>query len=281
MFLTPKKFVKLHCPTSLEDYYLYLNEEEAACMKLKEKQLSRAELRDVNARLMKVQALRSNDAHITQAYKQRQDRLARDDPTALAQGVSPKLGKSRHRRRQKAILAKVRVTSRASFSGNTGKLLQPVYASARWAPTDGSADFGHNLCLRNSPAALAQGVSPKLGKSRHRRRRKAFLAKVRVTSRNFSGNTGRGGGRSMPDRLQELATLDRLQAGPQGVVTPDVSAADLALQAPAAAGLANRCAKLESIIVTRVMAVGCGSLHDRKVREHERMLRNFETGFER
>ncbi|KAI8592704.1 hypothetical protein BDZ88DRAFT_481017 [Geranomyces variabilis] len=205
----------------------------------------------------------------------------KNSPAALAQGASPKLGKSRHRRRQKAILAKVRVTSRASFSGNTGKLLQPVYASARWAPTDGSADFGHNLCLRNSPAALAQGVSPKLGKSRHRRRRKAFLAKVRVTSRNFSGNTGRGGGRSMPDRLQELATLDRLQAGPQGVVTPDVSAADLALQAPAAAGLANRCAKSESIIVTRVIAVGCGSLHDRKVRKHERMLRNFETGFER
>ncbi|KAJ3173247.1 hypothetical protein HDU88_004709 [Geranomyces variabilis] len=181
----------------------------------------------------------------------------KNSPAALAQGVSPKLGKK------------------------YGKLLQPVYASARWAPTDGSADFGHNLCLRNSPAAPAQGVSPKLGKSRHRRRRKAFLAKVRVTSRNFSGNTGRGGGRSMPDRLQELATLDRLQAGPQGVVTPDVSAADLALQAPAAAGLANRCAKSESIIVTRVMAVGCGSLHDRKVREHERMLRNFETGFGR
>ncbi|KAI8592706.1 hypothetical protein BDZ88DRAFT_436689 [Geranomyces variabilis] len=79
MFMTPKKFVKLHSTTSLEDYYLYLNQEEAACMKLKEKQLTKAELRDVNARLLKVHALRSNDSHISQAYKSRQDRLARDD----------------------------------------------------------------------------------------------------------------------------------------------------------------------------------------------------------
>ncbi|KAJ3173249.1 hypothetical protein HDU88_004711 [Geranomyces variabilis] len=80
MFVTPKKFFKLHPATSsLKDYFLYLDQEEAACNKLKEKQLSKAELRDVNARLMKVQALRLNDAHITQAYKQRQDRLARDD----------------------------------------------------------------------------------------------------------------------------------------------------------------------------------------------------------
>ncbi|KAJ3167005.1 hypothetical protein HDU87_001887 [Geranomyces variabilis] len=78
-FLTPKKFVKLHADASLEDYFSYLKEEEAACKKLKEKHLSKAELRDVNVRLGKVYTLRSNDDHIIRAYKARADRLARDD----------------------------------------------------------------------------------------------------------------------------------------------------------------------------------------------------------